>query len=52
MSGHIDHVDLNSIQDKVKTVDQTVKEAFKEKNPTRGYGGKYGTEQVMDKVNY
>jgi len=36
----------------MKTVDQTVKEEFKEKNPTRGYGGKYGTEQVMDKVNY
>lgn len=51
-SGRQDHVDLNSLQERMKTVDQTVKEEFKEKNPTRGYGGKYGTEQVMDKVNY
>lgn len=35
----------------MKTVDQAVKEDFKEKNPTRGYGGRYGTEQVMDKVS-
>jgi ribosomal protein L34E len=34
----------------MKTVDQVVKQDFKEKHPTRGYGGKYGTEQVMDKV--
>ncbi len=49
-SGRLDHVDLNTIQQKMKTVDQVVKEDFKEKHPTRGYGGKYGTEQVMDKV--
>lgn len=34
----------------MKTADQVVKEDFKEKNPTRGYGGTYGTEKVMDKV--
>ncbi len=51
-SGRQDHVDLSSLQERMKTVDKTVKEEFKEKNPTRGYGGKYGTEQVMDKVNY
>jgi len=49
-SGRVDHVDFNSLQDKMKTVDQTIKEDFKTKNPTRGYGGRYGTEQVMDKV--
>jgi hypothetical protein len=36
----------------MKGVDQAVKEDFKGKNPTRGYGGKYGTEQVMDKVTF
>jgi hypothetical protein len=49
-SGRVDHVDLSTIQQKMKSVDQVVKEDFKGKNPTRGYGGKYGTEQVMDKV--
>ena len=38
------------MKEKMKSVDQVVKEDFKEKHPTRGYGGKYGTEQVMDKV--
>ncbi|CAF3429459.1 unnamed protein product [Rotaria sp. Silwood1] len=48
-SGRVDHVDFNSIRDKIKTADDTTKETYQEKNPNRGYGGKYGTEQVMDK---
>ncbi|UJR15778.1 hypothetical protein I4U23_002712 [Adineta vaga] len=48
-SGRVDHVDFKSIQDKIKTADQTVKNNYQEKNPNRGYGGKYGTDQVMDK---
>ena len=40
------------MQEKMKDVDQAVKDDFKEKNPTRGYGGRYGTEQVMDKVTF
>jgi hypothetical protein len=51
-SDRVERVDFNSIQQRIKTFDSTIKEEFKEKNPTRGYGGKYGTEQVMDKVNY
>lgn len=50
-SGRIDHVDFKSIQDKVKNADNTVKQVYQEKNPNRGYGGKYGTDQVMDKVS-
>jgi hypothetical protein len=50
-SGRVDHVDFNSIHEKIKTADSTVKEVYQEKNPNRGYGGKYGTEQVMDKVH-
>ena len=49
-TGRIDHVDFKSIQEKVKTADNTVKQVYQEKNPNRGYGGKYGTDQVMDKV--
>ncbi|CAF1103665.1 unnamed protein product [Adineta ricciae] len=49
-SGRVDHFDLNTIQDKVKTADVSVTSVYREKNPTRGYGGKYGSEQVMDKV--
>lgn len=51
-SGRLDHFDIKSVQEKAKLIDQSVKEEFKVKNPTRGYGGKYGTEQVMDKVTY
>ncbi len=36
----------------MKTADSTVKQVYQEKNPNKGYGGKYGTDQVMDKVNY
>lgn len=50
-SGRIDHVDFKSIQEKVKTADSTVKQVYQDKNPNKGYGGKYGTDQVMDKVN-
>jgi hypothetical protein len=49
-SGRIDHVDFKSIQEKVKTADSTVKQVYQDKNPNKGYGGKYGTDQVMDKV--
>jgi hypothetical protein len=49
-SGRIDHVDFKSIQDKLKTADNTVKQIYQDKNPNKGYGGKYGTDQVMDKV--
>ena len=49
-SGRIDHVDFKSIQDKIKTADHTVKQIYQERNPNKGYGGKYGTDQVMDKV--
>ncbi|CAF0991504.1 unnamed protein product [Adineta steineri] len=48
-SGRIDHVDFKSIQEKVKTADSTVKEIYQGTNPNRGYGGKYGTDKVMDK---
>jgi len=50
-TGRIDHVDFKSIQEKVKTADNTVKQTYQNTNPNRGYGGKYGTDQVMDKVN-
>lgn len=49
-SGRVDHVDFKSIQEKVKTADHTMKEVYQESNPNRGYGGKYGKDQVMDKV--
>ncbi|CAF0720403.1 unnamed protein product [Adineta steineri] len=48
-SGRVDHVDFNSIQEKIKTADVAVTDTYQQKNPNRGYGGKYGTEQVMDK---
>ncbi|CAF0769216.1 unnamed protein product [Adineta ricciae] len=48
-SGRIDHVDFKSMQEKLKTADQTVKQVYQDKNPNRGYGGKFGTDQVMDK---
>ncbi|CAF2566041.1 unnamed protein product [Rotaria sp. Silwood2] len=48
-SGRVDHVDFKSLQEKLKTADNTVKQTYQEKNPNRGYGGKYGTDQVMDK---
>jgi hypothetical protein len=51
-SGRIDHVDFKTIQEKIKTADNTVKKVYQDKNPNRGYGGKYGTDQVMDKVNH
>ncbi len=44
-------MDFKSIQEKVKTADSTTKHVYQEKNPNRGYGGKYGKDQVMDKVN-
>lgn len=50
-SGRIDHVDFKSIQEKVRTADNTVRQVYQDKNPNRGYGGKFGTDQVMDKVN-
>jgi len=48
-TGRVDHIDFKSIQDKVKTADHNVKEIYQGKNPNRGYGGKYGQDQVMDK---
>ncbi|CAF0848451.1 unnamed protein product [Rotaria sp. Silwood1] len=48
-SGRVDHVDFKSLQEKVKTADNTVKQIYQDKNPNRGYGGKYGTDRVMDK---
>lgn len=50
-SGRVDHVDFKTIQEKVKQADKTVKEVYQEKNPNRGYGGKYGKDEVMDRVN-
>lgn len=49
-TGRVDHVDFKNLQDKAKTADSTVREQYQSKNPNRGYGGKYGTDQVMDKV--
>ena len=49
-TGRVDHVDFKSIQEKIKTADQTVKQVYQDTNPNRGYGGKYGTDKVMDKV--
>lgn len=43
-------MDFKSIQDKMKTADSAVKQTYQDKNPNKGYGGKYGTDQVMDKV--
>ena len=51
-SGRIDHVDFDSLRDKIKSADDTVKETYQQKNPNHGYGGKYGVERVMDKVIY
>ncbi|CAF3881081.1 unnamed protein product [Rotaria sordida] len=48
-SGRVDHVDFKTLQEKAKTADNTVKQVYQDKNPNRGYGGKYGTDQVMDK---
>lgn len=50
-TGRVDHIDFKSIQDKVKTADHNVKQIYQEKNPNRGYGGKFGKDEVMDKVN-
>jgi hypothetical protein len=50
-SGRVDHIDFNSIQEKIKSADSSVTDVYQDKNPNRGYGGKYGVEQVMDKVN-
>ena len=49
-SGRVNHVDFNSIRDKIQSADETVKGIYQEKNPNRGYGGKYGVEQITDKV--
>lgn len=35
----------------MKSADETVKVAYQDTNPNRGYGGKFGTEKVMDKVS-
>ena len=51
-TGRIDHVDFKTIQEKIKTADSTVKQFYQDKNPNRGYGGKFGKDQVMDKVNF
>ncbi|CAF1340639.1 unnamed protein product [Rotaria magnacalcarata] len=48
-SGRVDHVDFKNLQEKAKTADSTTREAYQNKNPNRGYGGKYGKDQVMDK---
>lgn len=50
-SGRLDHIDLNTVLDKAKVADEVVKTTYKDKNPNRGYGGKFGTEKVMDKVS-
>jgi hypothetical protein len=50
-SGRLDHFDMNSVHDKLRIADHNVKEAYQGTNPNRGYGGKYGTEHVMDKVS-
>ena len=49
-SGRVDHVDMSSIHDKVKTADVAGKVSYQGTNPNRGYGGKYGKDEVMDKV--
>ncbi|CAF3164907.1 unnamed protein product [Rotaria socialis] len=48
-SGRVDHVDFKNLQEKAKTADSTTREVYQNKNPNRGYGGKYGKDQVMDK---
>ncbi|CAF1065825.1 unnamed protein product [Didymodactylos carnosus] len=48
-SGHVDHVDFASVQEKMRTADSHIKSGYQEKNPNSGYGGKYGVEKTMDK---
>ena len=51
-SGRVDQIDFSSVQEKIKTADASTKVSYQDRNPNRGYGGKYGTEQVMDKVRF
>ncbi|CAF1117082.1 unnamed protein product, partial [Didymodactylos carnosus] len=48
-SGHTDHVDFESVQEKMKTASNQTKTSYQAKNPNSGYGGTYGTEKTMDK---